>query len=95
MPVLAVVAHIQFAGDHRLDERMTISCDSWTRATYRTQFRDGWRLASDTATCEHCQVHTAGPCARYRVTFIYCPSNSVVVSTHEGSLGDTIVDICI
>ncbi|MDX6547528.1 MAG: hypothetical protein QOG33_1078, partial [Gaiellales bacterium] len=53
------------------------------------------RLASDTAACEHCQVHTVGPCGKYQVTFIYCPSNSLVVSTHQDSLGDTIVDICI
>ena len=95
LPVVAVVAHILFAGDRRLDEKMSISCDSWGGPTYRKAFRDGWRLASDPAACEHCKVHTAGPCGHLRVAFIYCPSNSVVVGSHQDSLDDVIVDRCV
>ena len=97
---LAVLAHILFAGDRRLDARMTMSCNDFTGKTYRRAFYDGWRLASDTRACDDCQAHVdvghpRSACARYTVTFIYCPASSLVVSSHESSEGDTLTDLCV
>jgi hypothetical protein len=97
---LAVVAHVLFVGDRPLDSKMTMSCNAFTGKTYRRAFYDGWRLASDTRACDHCsgQVELGLPrqsCAKYAVSFIYCPSSSLVVSSHESSEGDRLTDFCI
>jgi hypothetical protein len=92
---LAVVAHVLFAGDRPLDSKMTISCDKFTGKAYREAFYDGWRITSDTAACDHCQGLAEGPCDKFPVTFIYCPSNSLVISAHDDSYGVSLVDLCI
>ncbi len=97
-----MVAHIFFAGDRRLDSKTTISCPGFTGPVYRNLFSEGWRSASDTRACDHCKgaAEVQGEserrlCGKYPVTFIYCPSNSLVISTHEDSYGESLVDFCI
>jgi hypothetical protein len=100
---LALVAHILFVGDRRLDSKMTVSCDSFTGPVYRKAFAEGWRLNSDLTACDHClgvaEVNGESGhqlCGKYPVTLIYCPTSSLVVSTREDQYRqDTITELCI